>query len=174
MKNRKSIIAVFLIVAAMLFSVGYAALTDTLDLNGTADVNLSGAQSNFDAEVYFASAVANEEGNAASLATGDNDMASFTANTLAKKGEKATFTFTIANDSPHDVLVTPTLASDGNSNTEYFDVYSDWEGQPKTIPAGTTLAYTVTVELKKDPTDATHGAFHIELNVTTVDPAVGG
>ena len=163
MKRRRTLITSLLLVAALVLGIGYAALTDVLDINGTADVNQSAAEDAFNEDVYFSAAVANQEGNVASVNTGDNDMASFTANTLKGKGDKATFTFTIKNDGDVDAVVTPTLAEDGNSNTTYFAISSDWEGQPKTIAAGGSMTYTVTVELLSTPTETIHGAFHIEL-----------
>ena len=95
MKNRKIVIVAFLLAAMMLLGVGYAALTDVLDITGSADVNQSAAEEAFNEDVYFSGAVANESGNTASVNTDNNDKASFTANTLKGKGDKATFTFTI-------------------------------------------------------------------------------
>ena len=163
MKNRKTIVVAFLLVAVMLLGVGYAALTDVLDINGTADVNESAAQEAFNEDVYFTAAVANQEGNVASVVADDPDMASFTAYTLKGKGDVATFTFTIYNEGDVKASVTPTLASDGNSNPEYFEITSDWQGQGRVIKAGESARYTVTIKLLKTPTDTIHGAFHIEL-----------
>ena len=163
MKKRRTLIISLLLIAALALGIGYAALTDTLDINGTADVNQAAAEEAFDMDVYFKSATPNQEGNLASLVEGDNDMASFTANNLKGAGDKATFTFVINNDGDLDALVTPTLAADGNSNTEYFSVTSDWNAQPKTIAAHGSESYTVTVELLKTPTETIHGSFHIEL-----------
>lgn len=163
MKKRRTLIIPLLLVAALALGIGYAALTDVLDINGTADVNQAAAEEAFDLDVYFSNAKANEDGNVASVVASDNDMASFTASTLKGQGDKATFTFTITNDSDLDAVVTPTLAADGNSNTEYFSIVSDWNGQPKNLAAGASETYTVTVELLQTPTETIHGAFHIEL-----------
>lgn len=163
MKRRRTLITSLLLVAALVLGIGYAALTDVLDINGTADVNQSAAEDSFNEDVYFSAAVANEAGNVASVDAGDNDMASFTASTLKGKDDYATFTFTIKNDSDVDAVVTPTLAADGNTNPEYFSIVSNWNAQPKTIPAGGSETYTVTVTLLKTPTESIHGAFHIEL-----------
>ena len=163
MKKRRTLIISLLLVAALCLGIGYAALTDVLDINGTADVNQSAAEEAFNEDVYFSAAVANEAGNVASVDTNDNDMASFTASTLKGAGDTATFTFTIKNDGDVAALVTPTLAADGNSNAEYFSIVSDWNAQPKTIAAGDSETYTVTVKLLKTPTESIHGAFHIEL-----------
>ena len=166
MKRRRSLIISLLLVAAISLGVGYAALTDVLDINGSADVNQTAAEEAFNEDVYFKAAVANQAGNVASVDANDNDMASFTASTLKGANDTATFTFTITNDGDVDALVTPTLAADGNSNAEYFEVSSDWAGQAKTIAAGQSLTYTVTVKLIKTPTETIHGAFHIELTAT--------
>ena len=104
----------------------------------------------------------------ASVLTDDNDMANFTVTSLATAGNTAEFTFTIKNDSDLDAEVTPTLASDGNTNSEYFDIVSDWAGQAKTIAAGGSETYTITITLKKTPTDTIHGSFHIELTAEAI------
>lgn len=164
MKNRKTIVALFLVVSALVMSVGYAALTDTLDINGTADVSVAAAEKAFDEKVYFSVATPNQTGNTASV-NGDNpDKASFTINTLAEKDNEATFTFTIVNTSDLDATVTPSLhATAGNTLPDYFDVTSDWNGQAHEIVAGGSDTYTVTVKLLKTPTETISGSFHIEL-----------
>ena len=166
MKKRRILIISLLLVAALTLGIGYAALTDVLDINGTADVTHLGAQTSFDENIYFESATATNAGDHASVVVDDPDMASFTANSLQGAGDTATFTFVIKNNSDLDALVTPSLAADGNTNSTYFDIVSDWNAQPRTIDAGATANYVVTVTLKQTPTDAIHGAFHIELTAT--------
>ena len=183
MKNRKIVVVAFLLAAVMLLGVGYAALTDTLDITGSADVDLTGLNEEFEEDIYFLSAVANEGSpNTASVNTDNNDKASFSAKSLKEKGDTATFTFTIVNKSAHEVVVTPKLnATLGNTNTEYFEITSDWNGESRTIPATTddanpsTITYTVTITLKKDPTEAISGSFLVELtavadNAATTNP----
>ena len=170
MKNRKSVIVAFLLVAVMLLGVGYAALTDVLDITGTADVNQSAAEESFNEDIIFSAAVANETGNTASVNADNNDKASFTAKTLKGAGDKATFTFVITNDGDVDAVVTPKISS--NTNAAFFKITSDWMvdgvSTPKTLAAGTQLSYTVTVELLQTPTETIGGSFVIELT------AVGG
>lgn len=165
MKNRKIVVVAFLLIAVLLLGVGYAALTDTLDITGSADVNVSDLEKEFEEDIYFSAAVANEGApNTASINADNNDKASFSAKSLIKKGDKATFTFTITNDSDHTVTVTPKLnATMGNTNTEYFSIESDWAGAAKTVAPHSTITYTLTVELEKDPTQAVSGSFLIEL-----------
>ena len=167
MKQRKTVIVAFLLAAVLLLGVGYAALTDVLDITGSADVNQSAAEDAFNEDIYFKTAVANDDGNTASVNLDNNDKASFTANNLKGKGDKATFTFTIVNDGDLDATVTPSISS--NTNTEYFGISSDWAGQSKTLTAGGTLTYTVTVELLETPTVTISGSFIIELTAVSVD-----
>ena len=170
MKNRKHVVVAFLLVAAMLLGVGYAALTDVLDITGSADVNQSAAEEAFNEDIYFSAAAANETGNTASVNQDNNDKASFTANTLKGKDDTATFTFTIKNDGDVDAQVTPTLnAATGNTKPEYFAITSDWNGAAKTLEAGGSLTYTVTVMLRQTPTETVSGSFLIELTAVSVD-----
>ena len=170
MKNRRNVVIAFMIVAVMLLGIGYAALSDTLDITGSADVNQSAAEEAFNEDIYFSAAVANETGNTASVNADNNDKASFTAATLKGKGDKVTFTFTIANDGDVAAEVTPKLnATLGNTNPEYFSITSDWGGAAKTLAAHSSITYTVTVELLKTPTETISGSFLIELVAVSVD-----
>ena len=166
--KRRNLVLTFMLVAALTLGIGYAALSDALDINGTVTVNQTAAEAEFDLDVYFSDAVAGSTTDLASVLDTDHDMANFTVNSLATAGNTATFTFTIKNDSDLDAYVTPTFAADGNTNAEYFDIVSDWNGQPKTITAGGEMDYTLTITLKKTPTDTIHGSFHIELTAEAV------
>lgn len=171
MRNRKTVVVAFLLIAVMLLGVGYAALSDTLDITGSADVNQSAAEEAFNEDIYFSAAVANQEGNTASINGDNNDKASFTANTLKGQNDKATFTFTIKNNGDLDADITPKLnATLGNTNHEYFSVSSDWDGATKTLDAHGEITYTVTVTLNKTPTETISGSFLVELTAVSADP----
>lgn len=167
MKRRKNVVVVFLLAAAMMLSVGYATLTDVLDITGSADVNQSAAEEAFNEDIYFSAAVANETGNTASVNVDNKDKASFTANTLKGKDDQATFTFTIKNDGDVAANVTPSISS--NTNSTYFSISSDWAAQPRQIAAAGSETYTVTVKLNQTPTETISGSFIIELNAVSVD-----
>lgn len=167
MKNRKTVVVAFLLAAVMLLGVGYAALTDVLDITGSADVNQSAAEEAFNEDVHFSAAVANQSGNTASINTDNNDKASFTANTLKGKGDKATFTYTITNAGDVDAKVTPSISS--NTNPTFFKYYSDWDGETKDLAAGASITYTVTIELLETPTETISGSCIIELTAVSVD-----
>ena len=172
MKNRRNIVIAFLLCACLIVGVGYAALSDTLDITGSADVNQSAAEEAFNEDIYFSAAVANETGNTASVNADNNDKASFTAATLKGKDDKVTFTFTITNAGDVAADVTPKLnATLGNTNPEYFSITSDWNGAAKTLDAHSTITYTVTVELLKTPTETISSSFLIELVAVSTQSA---
>ena len=169
MKNRRLTIVAFLLCATLVVGFGYAALTDILDITGSADVSAVAAQESFDEEVYFSDVVViRDDGNTASRNADNVDKASFTAKNLKGQGDTAQFTFTIVNDSDLDANVTPAISS--NTNEAFFAISSDWAGQTKLIPAGESKTYTVTVELLNTPTDTIGGSFIIELTAVSVDP----
>lgn len=165
MKNRKTVVVAFLLVAVMLLGVGYAALTDILTINGSAKVEQTAAEEAFNEDIYFSAAVANETDNDASVNPDNNDKASFAANTLKGMGDTATFTFTIQNAGDVAATVTPVLTS--NDQTDYFAVTNDWEAA-EVLAAGGEITYTITVELRKTPTEAIRGSFEVELTATSV------
>ena len=172
MKNRRNVVVAFLVVAVMLLGIGYAALTDVLDITGSVDVNQSAAEEAFNEDIYFSAAVANQEGNTASVNADNNDKASFTVKTFKGKGDVATFTFTIKNDGDVDANVTPKLnATLGNTNPEYFTIESDWDGDTKVLAAGQSITYTLTITMIKTPTETIAGSFLVELVATSVEAA---
>ncbi len=163
MKNKKVVILSFLLVAVLCVGIGFAVLTDTLDIQGSAGVGNTAAEEAFDEDIYFSAAVANQTGNTAAVTAENKDKATFTASTLKGQNDEVTFTFTIRNDGDLDAVVTPKIAS--NSNETYFSCTTDWTAA-KTIAAGTTETITVTVKLLKTPTDTISGTFTVELTAT--------
>ena len=201
MRNRKTIIVAFLLVAAMAIGVGYAALTDTLTIIGNAHIDVGQANTAFDSKIYFSAAQADEiksgdtvtrdlstgTGATADVASFTADDATFTANRLAVKDEYSTFIFTITNDSNVDATITVGATKQSgdtnpsNSNESIFGVtykYVKSTGvafgneEDIVIPSnGGTITVEVTVTVKEPVTSATSATFGIELTATTVDPA---
>ena len=184
MKNRKFVVAAFLLAAAMLLGVGYAVLTDTLDITGSADINVTDLEKEYEDEILFIAAKAelpagitdqNDNPNTASINQDNKDKASFSAKSLKYKDDVAVFTFTIQNNSAYDVTVQPKLnATLGNTNPDWFDITSDWNGQSKVIAAGQSATYKLTVKLKENPTSAISGSFLVELVATADNDNISG
>jgi len=170
MKKRRSFIIALLLVATLTLGIGYAALSDVLDIQGTAEISAGIAEEAFNQDVYF-SEVSSGTGYTASINPDNNDKATFTATGFSQVGDKVSVTFTIKNDSEHYAAnVTPRLLQ--NSNEEYFGISSDWNSTMQTIDAGGTKTITVTVELIKLPTadeGLTTASFNIELSAVTAE-----
>ena len=179
MKNRKFVVVTFLVVAAMLLGVGYAALTDTLTIIGNAHIDLGAANNTFDEKVYFIDAQATSStgtGTTADTASYNSDDATFTANKLATVGQVSVFTFTIQNDSNVDANITVNstklsgVENPSNSNTDKFNVEYAYPDGMTIAKNGGTIDVVVTVTVKNPVTAATSATFGIELTATSVDP----
>ena len=179
MKNRKTVVVAFLLVAVMLLGVGYAALTDTLTIIGNAHIDVDTANKTFDEKIYFSNSAASSStgtGTKADVASHSDDDATYTANKLAVVGEKSVFTFTIKNDSNVDAIITVNstkLSGDGNpsnSNADKFTVDYSYPDGMEIAKNGGTIDVIVTVTVREPVTSATSATFGIELTATTVDP----
>ena len=175
MRNRKSIIVTFMLVACMLLAVGFAAMNDTLDITGQAEVNYANAQSAFDEEVYF-SAVSTGTGYSSEIITNtnptlDKDVARFSVTGLSGEGDSVTMVFTITNDNSFAVscVVDPNTTV---TNSEYFDCVTNVGNNAFTIDAESTYDVEVTVSLKKTPQlsegQTVSSNFAIQYDVTDI------
>ena len=148
MKNRRNMIVAFLVCACLIVGVGYAALTDTLNINGTATISADAATEEFDEDVYFQSAVNNDGTATVELVegTGDSedkaDGATITIeNTIGVLGDTSVSTFTVMNEANSAVTIT-VAANNTNPN---FRVTADQTTY--NIPAGESIEVVVTVTL---------------------------
>lgn len=192
MKNRKTVVVAFLLIAAMLLGVGYAALTDTLTITGTAQVDLGAAGNEFDTKVYFSNAAfVSSTGSGTTTpdsASHTTDDATYEIHSLAALNDEAVFKFEITSESNVDVKVAinPTklsgVANPSNSNTDFFVVtyeYYQDEALTQPITGDVVIASNptdpqsvwvkVTVKVIKAVTSATGATFGVELTATTVD-----
>lgn len=174
MKNRKIIVTAFILVAIMVLGVGYAAVSDTLDIQGTADITATDAGETLNEDVYFSGIMKGDTrvdaivagdnlGYVASININDNDMAHFTVSSLKKAGDSVTITYEVTNESTNPV----TLALKNSSSTEpIFTVTTELDSATKVVGAGSTTTVWVTVTLNADPTAAVTGAFTVGITAT--------
>ena len=178
MKNRRAIIVIFMLCACLLVGVGYAALTDVLDITGSGKVTRANALNSFMDKVYFTEvSTSNDGGYTASINSNDNNKASFTVDTLSGKDDSETIHFTITNKS--DLNTEVTFKTLYNSNEQYFSVTYAIGGVAISatdgidLLAGSDAVVDVTVTLLETPNLAEDESITfsslIELNVTAVD-----
>lgn len=187
MRNRKTVIVAFLIVAVMLMAVGFAALTDNLIIAGEATANTSVSAEKWEEDIYFSDAKVLDGQNGtddlttgtsgtldeASVGTSNNDHANYKVKSLAAKGEVAVFEFTIQNDhEDYDAKVTIDTGYPTNSNEAYYKVTYQYDGQNNAdnfvVPAGGSRVVRVTVELVADPDQNLSAQFTLNLTATSV------
>ena len=175
MRNRKTIITAFVIVAVMLMSIGYAALSDTFVLNGNATVTEQGATDAFNEDIVLIGIVRDGIGGTDVVSDVTNvgmygytascnvaqDTASYHIYSLKGKGDSKTIVFRIQNKGDLAAVVkVAATGADENNNTSYFDVtYNLAAGSSTSLAAGATIDVAVTVTLKNTPSSETTGAF---------------
>ena len=169
MKNRKTILVAFVLVACMLIGVGYAELMTTLAIKGTAGVSAEAI--NFAQSVVFKSADSdNEAYGTAEVVTGDNQRATFTVTGMTRKDDAVHFTYVVFNNSDVDVNLSVTIAPTTTAANPKFTVTQSLAGGNHEIKAGQTKDIIVTVKLNEDVTAAVDPiTYIIEYTATSVN-----
>ncbi len=170
MKNRKSIIVMFLIAVVLCVGVGFAVVSDTLTIDGSAGVGDISA--NFDDNVYFsvAQVVNVKDGDSVAISGTKPDEVSFACGSLLVKDDTASFKFTVKNE--NDIAATVAINLGTNTgDTDYFEITTDYSATNATITANGTWDVTVTVKLVKTPVESVSCGCSITLTVTGVENA---
>ena len=188
MKKRRIMIAAFLLASCLVIGFGFAALATQMEITGTAetakDDNL------LDDAVFFSKAEAldnegttdikEDEVNTAHIVEGtDGDGVYFVVNSLKKKGDMATFSFTITSRSTYALDLSLSISNTTEKvldqyvfDESMYDLTTTWDEGGPTIDAMTdgeakTKVLTVTVMLNKNPDNNVVGDFFIRVNAVT-------
>lgn len=172
MKNRKIIIACFLLCAALLMGIGYADLVGFLSI-GT---NMTMTKDNNDMKVVFTDAaiIAEDAGKGTATVNTDTTTATIEVTGLSAKGEHLTATFTMKNNTP-DVTATikmQTIAdSEAYTVTHTFDKVGvqgadGTDDKTITLAPNATYTFTVTITLEKTVVENHSHSFSIDFDVT--------
>lgn len=185
MKNRKKVLVAFVLCAALLMSVGYAALSTVLTLDGTAFIKTDAAQDEFAGDVILKSVAAAAADDTAQIDAGSSNMtATFIVNSLALEDDTAVFTVIVESQSQFAATVgvksitvdnqALTPATSGLTTTgtsEALDITCTWDTTD--LAAGDTTpqeaVLTVTIKLNQTPQNAVDYTFQIELEATSVE-----
>lgn len=188
MKRRRSVFVTFVVLALLCLGFGYAALTDQLQIGGSAD----GAGINEENEAIFdiefdttvdttcAATSKNTSGSnkltatATYGATGE-DNGTITITNMRFAGDKVVATFEVKNTSPdatYDARLsaTPTLTDAGTNTAEIgTDIKIDAAFDTPVIAQGETSTLTVTITLVNDlllPTDIVDLTISVAISAT--------
>ena len=161
MKNRRNIIVAFLLCACLLVGIGYAALTDVMDVTGTTVYNEDNA---LDALIYFSEVDKSHEANNIQIVPGNVDKASFNVASLATIGDYTFFWVTIKNDSNSETAKVSFREYSGNSDTQYYEVAYRFAADKSNEPS----AYKTVALNETFASAADHQVYEIAPNGTTV------
>ena len=194
MKKRRTAIVAFLLCAVLCLAVGYAALTDTLYLNGTVSADNKGYDPDgpdgpdgpkipetFNANVYFSdpsdknivTIKDDKDGN-------ENDLAEIIIPATTWKAAPQTVIYTVDvfnNNDTVDVTVKLNDVSETGDEFNYFTCNVKWsedveldENGSAIIEAGKKANVTISVTLEKMPTedDPVTASFKTTFDVTSI------
>lgn len=182
MKNKRNVLIAFILICCLCLSIGYAAVTDILTINGTAGVlidnpnnddkpedNPTPFEENFDANLGFSASGAisatngakMEDKTDASLYTNLTDTVSFAITDMKQANDTATITYTITNKNEYAATIAEFKVT--NSNEKYTVSY---EPSAMTIPAGGDITVKVTVTL--NALDSEGASFQMQYKASAV------
>ena len=200
MKNRRTVIASFLLIAVLVMGIGYAVLTDNLFIKGEANLKTDVAQTEFDTDVFFVaqkdesmksglvsttgtSAIPEGKTEGVVIGQSDPDSATFYLYSLGKQNDVAIFSFVIKNESTeYDAEITLDANNPSTTNTTMFKIEysvnnSTWvEANPGSSPETTCAAggyqvVYVRITLLATPSENTSAAFNVNLTATSAPKA---
>ena len=169
-RTNAKIVGGVLVLVVILVAVAYAAITSTqLNINGTG--NATANQSNFKVEFIGTPTTGGKGTTTATIDSSVKTNGTVTVNGLTAKGDEATATYTVKNQSAD--LSADLSAEATSSNEEYFEVLCTLEKTTLKAQEETTLK--VTVRLLKTPIDETKENLKTDIGVTvTAEPKQPG
>ncbi len=159
MKSKKGLIGLIVVIAVLVLGIGYAVISSVnLTVTGTA----SAAERDLD--VVISAATPTEAPTIGAVSNPVDKNATFTVTGLTNTTDSRTITYTVSNRD--EVAADVYLESASNivfataANEAYYDVTTSITGSANkiTVPAGGTNTFTVTVKLKKVPTESANSS----------------
>ncbi len=158
-------------IALILMSIGFAAVTTSLVINGT--INYGYDSEEFD--VYFSEAILDGEVKSEELIDTDKKSITFTTKDLSKQGDRSILEYQVMNNSKQynaEVEINcERLEAGGNVSETQTSEYTEITPSPKslTVKAQESRKGTITVELKKVSTEEKEEKFKCSLTVTPTE-----
>ena len=169
MKRRRTLIVSLLLVAALCMGVGYAAITGTLNLTGTVELEKQAfAMQITSCEEKGTSTPADAA--ITSFVAGSN--ATMTVTGLQDQNDTITATVTILNENDVDMYVNVPQITYTNDADDYISVTTTWGSEVKTVTAGNTTTFDITVTLNNVYTgdDSYEGTFNLAMVASSTNP----
>lgn len=180
MKNRKTVVVAFMLVAVMLLGVGYAAVTDNFTINGSAIITDAQANDAFNEDIRFEGIVVDNVVRGDVLAS-DNlgytasvniaqDSATYHVTGLKGQGDVKTITFRIKNYGDVDATLNFNAeTAKTNDQSNVFEVTYDLVNGTA-LAAGASVDVTVTVKVINSVTAGVTGNFTFAFTADNPQP----
>ena len=160
--KRKSAI----IVAILIMCIGFAAISTTLIINGSAKV---GENTN-DFSVMFTSASLDGQDVYANVISEDKKKITFETNDLKTLNQTSVLNYEVTNNSAnYDAEVQVNCKTKENTIAKYTSIKNELEGNATVIKAKTSLNGTLTVTLNKTATEEVREEYVCELTFNAVE-----
>ena len=195
MKNKRNVLIAFILICCLCLSIGYAALTDTLIINGNVSVNAAHegeepttpVEKSFDEDLGWtkviltsSTSVSNNASWTVTSGSGDSatnitstgveynylDEVTFNVSGFAEAGDNVVLTYTIGNKHP-DLSATITNASVTGA-TEYFSIVQEITDNNAEANNGTATV-KVTVTMIKTPIEDKSATMKLTYTATAVE-----
>ena len=160
MKNKS-----ILILAIILMSIGFAAVSTTLIINGNARVS----ENNEDFSVIFTKASLDGEDVYSSIVDDTKKVITFTSKDLSKVGDSSTLTYEVTNNSAnYDAEVQVNCKVKDDATVKYTSIKNELENNATVVKAKETLNGTLTVTLNKASTEEVNEEYICALTFNAV------
>ena len=160
--NKKSM----LIVAIILMSIGFAAISTTLVINGNAKVS----ENNEDFSVIFTAASIDGNDVYSTAVDDTKKIITFTTSELKTLNQTSILTYEVTNNSSnYDANVTVTCIPKTGTTAKYTSIKNKLENDATVVKAKETLNGTLTVTLNKTATDSVTEEYTCKLEFNAVE-----
>ena len=161
MKNKASIV-----VAILLLAVGFAAISTTLIINGSAKVS----ENADDFSVIFTKATLDGADVYANVIDDTKKVITFETSDLKTLNQTSVLSYEVTNNSAnYDAEVTVNCKLKDNTEAKYTSIKNELDGNATVIKAKETLNGTLTVTLNKTATEEVREEYVCELTLNAVE-----
>ena len=160
--KRKSAI----IVAILIMSIGFAAISTTLIINGNAHIS----ENTDDFSVIFTSALLDGQDVYANVISQDKKTITFETKELKSVNDSSVLTYEITNNSSnYDAEVSVNCKVKDNTEAKYTSIKNELENNATKVLAKETLNGTLTITLEKTATEEVRENYVCELTFNAVE-----
>ncbi len=157
-----------LIVAILLMSIGFAAVSTTLIINGSANVS----ENNEDFSVIFTAASIAGKDVYASVVDSTKKTITFTTSELKTLNQTSILTYEVTNNSSnYDANVTITCVPKTGTTAKYTSIKNKLENDATVVKAKSTVNGTLTITLNKTATEEVSEEYTCKLEFNAVERA---